>query len=345
MRVVLASTVVPFTGGGGSLIAEWTEQALRAHGHEVELYRIPFHSEPRTMAEQMVGLRLVDLAGTCDRLVAIRTPSHLVRHPDKAVWFIHHHRPAYDLWDTPLRDVADNAEGRERRRMLVQADNVSLRESAGLFANSGVMRDRLRRYNGLEAEVLYPPLPLGVEYRHDEVGRDLLMVSRITAHKRQLLAVQAMRHVTSDARLVLAGEVNDPGHAAELRRALADYDLADRVVVLDRWISEQEKLDMLARCRAVVYVPLDEDSYGYTALEAVRCRKPVVTTTDSGGVLELVQDGVDGLVCPPDPVALAAAFDRLYDEPGLAERLGAAGPGRAAQLGIDWDHVLARLLT
>ena len=345
MKVVVASTVLPFTSGGGTLIAEWLQRALEAHGHQVEHYAIPFFSDPLTMAQQMVGLRLVDLEGQADRVVAIRTPSYLLRHPQKSVWFIHHHRPAYDLWDTPMRDVLDDPEGRERRRMTMQSDQVALAESRRLFANSVVMKERLRSFNGLDAEVLYPPLPLGVPYRCDDYGDALVMVSRITAHKRQLLAVQAMTHVQSDARLVLAGQVNDPAHAQLLRRAIVDHGLADRVTVLDRWIGEQDKLDLLARCRAVVYVPLDEDSYGYTALEAARCSKAVVTTHDAGGVLELVSDGVNGLVTDPTPTALAAAFDRLYDEPGLAEQMGEAGPQRIAELGVDWEHVLQRLLT
>lgn len=344
MKVIVASTVLPFTSGGGSFIAEWLEQALRAFGHEAERYSIPFYSDPLTMDRQMIGLRMVDLEGTADRVVAIRTPSYLVQHPHKSVWFIHHHRPAYDLWNTPMRDVLDDPEGRERRRMIMQSDQVALTESRGLFANSAVMKKRLRSFNGLDAEVLYPPLPLDVAYRSDDYGDALVMVSRITAHKRQLLAVQAMTHTHSAARLVLAGQVNDPAHAQLLRRTIEEHGLADRVTVLDRWVSEQEKLDLLARCRAVVYVPLDEDSYGYTGLEAAHCAKAVVTTTDAGGVLELVTDGVNGFVCEPSPVAIAQAFDRLYDEPGLAERMGRAGPQRIAELGVDWQHVLDRLL-
>jgi glycosyltransferase involved in cell wall biosynthesis len=344
MRIIVASTVRPFTGGGGSFIAEWLEKALRSAGHEVELLRLPFHSDSRTMPAQMVGMRLIDLTGTADRVVAIRTPSYLVRHPHKVVWFIHHHRLAYDMWNSAARDVADDAEGREHRRMIMHADQVALAESAAVFANSMVMQRRLRTFNGIDAEVLYPPLPADVPYRCDDYGDALVMVSRITAHKRQLLAVQAMRHVRSRACLVLAGEVNDPVHAEQLRREIEEHGLQDRVSVLDRWISESEKVDLLARSRAVVYVPVDEDSYGYTALEAAASAKAVVTTTDSGGVLELVVDGVNGLVVPPEPIQLAQAFDRLYDDADLASRLGGAAPGRVRDLGVSWQHVLDRLL-
>ena len=91
-------------------------------------------------------------------------------------------------------------------------------------------------------------------------------------------------------------------------------------------------------------MPEDEDSYGYAGLEAAMVGKPLVTTTDSGGVLELVQDGENGLVADPEPAALAAAFDRLHDDRAEAARFGAAQAGRLRDLGIGWDHVIERLL-
>ena len=48
------------------------------------------------------------------------------------------------------------------------------------------------------------------------------------------------------------------------------------------------------------------DITDYSGLEAAHARKAVLTTSDSGGVLELVKDGVNGLVVPPYPMAIAA---------------------------------------
>jgi glycosyltransferase involved in cell wall biosynthesis len=49
----------------------------------------------------------------------------------------------------------------------------------------------------------------------------------------------------------------------------------------------------------------------------------VITCTDSGGPLEFVRDGETGFVVEPTPAAMAVAFARLMDAPGLAEQLGA----------------------
>ena len=66
-------------------------------------------------------------------------------------------------------------------------------------------------------------------------------------------------------------------------------------------------------------------------LEAMAAGLPVVAS-DVGGVPELVVDGETGLLVPPgDPHALAAAIDRLLDDPDLRRRLGAAGRLRVSE--------------
>jgi glycosyltransferase involved in cell wall biosynthesis len=69
----------------------------------------------------------------------------------------------------------------------------------------------------------------------------------------------------------------------------------------------------------------------------------VLTTTDSGGVLELITDERNGLVVPPDPQALAEAMDRLYLDRAQAARLGKANKQALSQLGIDWPTVIETL--
>ncbi len=88
-------------------------------------------------------------------------------------------------------------------------------------------------------------------------------------------------------------------------------------------MTEAELLDHLARCRAVCFPPLDED-YGFVTAEAFASGKPVVTCRDSGGPAELVESGVNGLVCEPTPDAVARALASLMSDVSLAERMGAA---------------------
>ena len=128
-----------------------------------------------------------------------------------------------------------------------------------------------------------------------------------------------------------------------MRAFVVKHGLEDRVELEFGWLPESEKVEYLAQCLAVVYLPVDEDSYGYPSLEASHSAKAVITVSDAGGALEFVENGVSGFVTEPDPVDLARAFDMLFEDRALAERMGAASATRRDELGINWDHVVAEL--
>lgn len=344
MRIILATTVEPFVNGGASYIVDSLEEMLLRHGHQVESLRLPFYSSYPEMMEQMLALRLLDIGNSGDRLIAIRTPSYLLRHPRKTLWFIHHHRGAYDFWGTEYGDLPDTAQGRRYRQAIVQADNVAFAEAGHIFTNSQVVSDRLRKYNQVASKVLYPPLLNPEQYVSKEYGDYFLYTSRIVRHKRQHLAIQALRHTCTRVRLVIAGPSADPAFAEELPALAHRLGVSDRVTILPKWISHQEKLDLLARCLGLIYLPFDEDSYGYAALEAQQSSKAVVVPRDSGGALELIRDGLNGLVAGPDPSELGAAMDRSFADRDFAKRMGQAGRARISELGISWESVLGHLL-
>jgi glycosyltransferase involved in cell wall biosynthesis len=84
------------------------------------------------------------------------------------------------------------------------------------------------------------------------------------------------------------------------------------------------------------------EPFGQVAVECLAAGTPVVVTA-TGGLADIVRDGVEGLLVPPaDPEALARALDRVLHEPGLRKRLAAAAPARARQYEI--SRVLPRIL-
>ena len=107
------------------------------------------------------------------------------------------------------------------------------------------------------------------------------------------------------------------------------------------FVPDAELLELYAGARAVYYAPLDED-YGFATLEAFGAARPVITTDDAGGVLEFVEHGVSGLVCPPEPARIAQAIASLAANAALAERMGRAGRPQVAT--ITWEKVVAALV-
>jgi glycosyltransferase involved in cell wall biosynthesis len=340
MRFILASTVVPFVDGGARFIVEWLERKLLEHGHEVERFYFPFIDTPEELLLQVAALRLIDLSQAGDRLIAFRPPAYVLRHPHKILWFIHHIRAYYDLWDSPhgLPHTPDNLAVRDSLHRL---DRASIGEARQIFTNSKIVADRLQTFNGLHAQPLYPPIFEPERFHARDYGDEILAVCRIEPHKRQDLLIEAMRFTRTAVKLRICGRAASPDYFNALRGMIDVAGLGHRIVLEDRWISETEKADLLADALAVAYLPLDEDSYGYPSLEAAHARRAVITTYDSGGVLELVEDGRNGFVCAPDPVAVAARFDELYRDRARARRMGDANSDRVSEMRIDWDRVIA----
>ncbi|MEO8132012.1 MAG: glycosyltransferase family 4 protein [Bryobacteraceae bacterium] len=347
MKVVVATSISPFIDGGATQIASWLTQALREAGHEVDFFQLPFSPLYSEVLDQTLAFRLIDLSDRGERLIAIRTPSHLLRHPFKILWFIHHHRTAYDLWGTRYQDFPNTPEGICYRDAIRRADAAAFGEARRIFCNSGVMAARIKKFNGVDAEVLYPPLLRPEVFRQDNCGDYILYVSRLTHHKRQWLAIQGMLHTKTQVRLIIAGQPDPDSrvYLRELETLAQSKELGGRVSIIPRWIPEQEKIDLLANCLASIYIPLDEDSYGYPSLEAHHAGKAVITATDSGGTLELIRDRENGFVVPPDPEAIGRAMDELYRDRNLARTMGERGRRRIGELGISNEKMLQKLLS
>jgi glycosyltransferase involved in cell wall biosynthesis len=344
MEIVIASTIVPFVEGGGTFIVDWLEQTLKERGHSVCTLKIPFNSGYREMPDQMLALRLLDIRDSGERLIAIRTPSYLLRHPNKVLWFIHHHRTAYDLWDSPYREFPDTKEGLAYRNLLFSADMLALREARKIFTNSQVVSQRLMHYNNIASDVLYPALLRPERYICRSYGDAVIYVSRVVHHKRQKLAVESMRYTKTPVRLVIVGQADNDAVGQEIFELIERYDLQDRVEFLGEWISEERKQALFADCLACIYIPVDEDSYGYPTLEAFHSEKPVITTVDAGGTLEIVQSGKNGFIAQPSPEAIARMMDTLYRDRERARQMGLAGKRRLDELGIGWDHIVEKLI-
>lgn len=344
MRVLIASSFVPFVNGGGRFIVEWLEEKLLEYGHQVEKIYLPFDERPETLMENLLSYRLMDLTQHADRLIAIRPPAHSLVHPNKVVWFIHHLRGYYDLAATKYASFPNTADGRSVRDALRRHDTATLGEARAIFTNSGVVKDRLARFNGVEAEVLYPPLLHPEQFYCGEPNDEVVTVCRVEPHKRQHLLVEAMQHVKSPVKLRICGKAGSQAYADELVKLTRSKGIEDRIHFELGWISETDKVGRVSNSLASVYAPMDEDSYGYPTLEAAAAGKPTLTTFDAGGTLEFVRDGENGLITEPTPQAIADGFDRLHREREKTRAMGRGAYETVQRLNITWGHVVDRLL-
>ncbi len=343
-RIVIVGTKVPFAYGGAEMLVDSLRDELKSRGFEVDIVTLPFNWPNRTeLLKSSLAWRLVNLTEAAgkriDLVIATRFPSYLIKHPNKVVWLIHQFRQAYDLLGTRYSDFWE-AEPRDAKvlEMIRAMDRRTLSEARAVYTISGNVADRLLRNNRVEAEVLYPPPKLDRLYHPGDFGDYIFTVGRLDPLKRFDLLIKAMKHTETPVRCRIAGTGPEKENLQDL---IVRYGLQDRVELLG-WVEDHDVVAHYANCLGVYYAPYDED-YGYVTVEAFKCSKPVITTSDSGGVLEFVEDGVNGFIGSSDsPRELGARIDALYKDREKARAMGLAGQRRVRE--VTWDRVVERLV-
>jgi len=141
-------------------------------------------------------------------------------------------------------------------------------------AISRFVADRIRRTYGRHADVIYPPVDVSRFRLDDSPGDFYLVVSALTPYKRVDLAVEACNRL--GRRLLVVGSGPE---AARLRA------LAGPTVELLGWRGDAETAELYARCRALLFPPLED--FGITPLEAMAAGRPVIAF-GRGGARETV---------------------------------------------------------
>jgi glycosyltransferase involved in cell wall biosynthesis len=341
VRIAVCSPQVPFARGGAEIFADDLVAELRERDHETDLVTVPYKWYPgERVLSQAFLWRLLDLTEAdgrvIDLVIATKFPSYAVRHPNKVVWLLHQFRQAYELDRTDLGQFGETAEDRAARRAVQRLDRVALGEAKKVFATSRNVAERLQRSTGLEAEVMPHP-PQELPYRTESYDDFVLSVGRLDRAKRNELLLEALA-AEPTLQCVIVGDGPDRARLEDLSHR---HGLDGRARFTGR-VGEEELAALYARCLAVYYAPVDED-FGMVPYEAFLAEKPVVTTTDAGGPLEVVTDRRTGLVCEPRALALAQACSWLREHVDDAKAWGRAGKEIARR--VSWDDTIQRLLS
>ncbi len=133
------------------------------------------------------------------------------------------------------------------------------------------------------------------------------------------------------------------GPQAGAYRALADgLGLQQRVQFVGAIAHDQ--MPQALQSLDIFVAPSRRESFGVSVLEASACERPVVAS-DVGGLPEVVQHGVTGLLVPANDVpALTAALQRLVNDPPLRRAMGAAGRRMVVER-FAWDRCVGTMLS
>ena len=191
-------------------------------------------------------------------------------------------------------------------RSYLPITKFGINESDGVTAISSHLRERTRENLGITREievirnfvncdfyVRNPELVAEQRPRFARPGESLLVhLSNFRPVKRVLDVIETFARVSRalPARLLMIGDGPE--------RSAAEF-LAMRLGVGDRvdFVGKQENVNELLPLSDLMLMPSEMESFGLAALEAMACRVPTIAT-NVGGVPELIDDGVSGLLYP-----------------------------------------------
>lgn len=229
--------------------------------------------------------------------------AHGVRVPEGARHICYCYTPFRYAWYEEARALAETSPllrsllRRQLRSMRRWDLSASSRVDA-YIAISQLSRERIKRYYGRDAPVIYPPVETD-RFAIGQPGDSLLVVSELVNHKRVHVALEAARRVRAPIQVVGSG----PEYAA-LSEAYPEAKFLGRVC-------DEDLANLYASARAVIVPSMEE--FGITAVEAQATGRPVIAAA-AGGALETVLEGRTGWLAVLDDVeSFAQAIESIDD--------------------------------
>lgn len=204
-------------------------------------------------------------------------------------------------------------------------------------------RDRMVKiYSGIELDQFQRPVDVPAIRAVWDWPNDSLIIGEVAklwpgkGHDTLLHAFASIRREHPRARLVLIGEGSE---RASLERLAHQLGVAAEV----RFLGFRSDVAAVTHALDIAVLPSLFEGMGRAVLEAMACGKPVVASR-VGGLVELVEHGVTGLLIPPsDAAALAAALKRLLSDEALRVTMGQAAQQRMTEP-FDATVMSARIL-
>ncbi len=375
---IIGPSPIPFTMGGMEyLLRGLVNNISELSNHKVELIKLPTKEDNFwniiDSYRQFYKLNLDHF----DMVISTKYPAWMVEHNNHICYMAHRLRGLYDTYhftklplepdrkNTEINKILDYLDSSEvsidgllellealrkmknnipdyyfdlpspfLRKIVHFLDDQGLKKIKKFYSISQTVKDRKEYFpENSKVEVVYPPSFL--KNLKNGAYDYLFTISRLDNAKRVQLIVEAMKYVKEDIKLKIAG-------TGPMEKELKKIAENDKRIEFLGFVSDSEAEEYYANSKGVIYIPYEED-YGLVTIEAMMCKKPVITCSDSGGALEFVVDGITGFISIPNPKEIGKKITKLNDM--NSDELKSMGENCFEKVkSITWENVTEKLL-
>lgn len=345
MRVAILDSPMPNLYGGGQILCRNLCEHMNEFGYETKVFHFPILQSPLRKKLEIALIPTQFNLDFADLIIPVSGSTWNVNHPNMVPWIIRQHSEAYEYYEHKEfgGDIRFGAEGEIFKTLITNGDKACLKKAKRIYTISPTVSEILMQYCGIKSEALTIPFDEKEKYVGRGYGDYIFYPGRIVRSKRIMLAVEAMRYVKSEVKLLVAGAPNSESYSKEIKEYISKYSLEGKVKYIDRFITDEEKIDWLSECLGTLYFGYIESYWSLVSTESSFCSKPVITTTDSGATSYLVIDGETGYRPEPNPKAIAKAMDDLFLNKHKTEEMGKNIRMHIETLIPSWEKVVSTL--
>jgi glycosyltransferase involved in cell wall biosynthesis len=345
-HVLLVVDQFPRTLGGGERIVLKLAALLPKYGYRVSI--LTFSADPASAGLQSppCSVYLLPLQRTYD-LMALRGSLELRKFlREQKIRIVQTFFESSDLWAGFVTKAMSSAKLIWSRRdmgiLRTSKHHAAYRLMASapdrVFAVSEQVRRHCIDVDGIKpsrVQTIYNGLDLAdwsltssaAKYEGESLITTVGNIRRVKGHDVFIRAAASVAAKFPKATFSIAGDVLEPDYFAELQALVRNLNLSDRFRFAGGVTNLREHLSTAD----VFVLPSRSEGFSNAIVEAMAASLPVVAT-NVGGNPEAVQDGVSGVIVPPEnPDLLAAAIVRLLSDPAKAKQMGAEGKRLAAE--------------